>query len=338
MTVVPIDGDAAWDAFVARDPAATFCHLAAWRSIMTDVLGHDCLYLAALDSSGAWEGVLPLVRVKAPFLGHYLISMPFLNAGGPLGSPAARLALAGAAAAEAARSGADLLELRAREAVPGELRLSQRKITVGLPLPGSADQLWAAFPAKLKSQIRRPQKEGFEARFGSEHRAAFYHVFARNMRTLGTPVLPAALFDRIATALAEHAVFGVVYAGAEPLAAGCGFAFRDGFELTWAASLREHSARAPNMLLYWSFMSHLIGRGVKHFDFGRCTPGGGTHRFKQQWGGTDVPLPWAQWARRDLAAPPSPERPVFRAAAACWRRLPLAFTNAVGPIIARKLP
>src|SRR5690242_15499799 len=145
MTVVPIDGDAAWDAFVARDPAATFCHLAAWRSIMTDVLGHECLYLAALDSSGAWEGVLPLVRVKAPFLGHYLISMPFLNAGGPLGTPAARLALAGASAAEAARSGADLLELRAREAVPGELRLSQRKITVGLPLPGSADQLWAAF-------------------------------------------------------------------------------------------------------------------------------------------------------------------------------------------------
>jgi hypothetical protein len=133
-------------------------------------------------------------------------------------------------------------------------------------------------------------------------------------------------------------VFGVVYRGAEPVAAGCGFRWRDGFELTWAASLREHSAAAPNKLLYWSFMSHLIGRGARSFDFGRCTPGGGTHRFKQQWGGMDVPLPWAQWTSRNVTAPPTPDRPVFRVAAACWRRLPLALTNAIGPIIARRLP
>jgi len=92
------------------------------------------------------------------------------------------------------------------------------------------------------------------------------------------------------------------------------------------------------MLLYWSFMSHLIERGVRQFDFGRCTPGGGTHRFKQQWGGADVPLPWAQWTSRNVTAPPTPDRPVFRVAAACWRRLPLALTNAIGPIIARRLP
>ena len=339
MTLVcQVDPNGDWDAFVARDPGATFCHLAAWRAIMTDVLRNECLYFAALDSSGEWEGVLPLVRVRAPLLGHYLVSMPFLNAGGPVGTLSARLALADAAVAEAKRSGADLVELRARDAVPGDLRLSQRKITVALPLPETAEALWAAFSSKLKSQIRRPQKAGFESRFGPEQRDAFYDVFARNMRALGTPVLPADLFESIALRLADHVVFGVVYRGSEPVAAGCGFIWRDGFELTWAASLREHSAAAPNMLLYWSFMSHLIERGVRRFDFGRCTPGGGTHRFKQQWGGADVPLPWAQWTSRNVTAPPTPDRPVFRAAAACWRRLPLVLTNAIGPIIARRLP
>ena len=339
MTLVcQVDPDGAWDEFVQRDAGATFCHLAGWRAIMTDVLRNECLYLAALDSGGEWEGALPLVRVRAPLLGHYLVSMPFLNAGGPIGSLPARLALADAAVAEAKRSGADLVELRARAAVPGDLRLSQRKITVTLPLPDSPDALWESFSSKLKSQIRRPQKAGFEARFGAEHREAFYDVFARNMHALGTPVLPADLFERIVVELGKHVVFGVVYRGSEAVAGGCGFVWRDGFELTWAAARREHSAAAPNMLLYWSFMSHLIGRGVRQFDFGRCTPGGGTHRFKQQWGGADVPLPWAQWTSRNVTAPPTPERPVFRAAAACWRRLPLALTNAIGPIIARRLP
>jgi len=81
--------DERWDRFVAAADGSTFCHLAGWREIMTDVLGHEPLYLAAVDGSGTWRGVLPLVRVRS-ILGHYLVSLPFLNDGGPLGDERAR--------------------------------------------------------------------------------------------------------------------------------------------------------------------------------------------------------------------------------------------------------
>jgi serine/alanine adding enzyme len=336
--LTPGEGDVTWDAFVSGASGSTFCHLAGWREIMTGVFGHECVYAVSVDSAGVWRGVLPLVRVKSPLLGHYLISMPFLNAGGPLGDAPARTELAAWAAREAARTRSDLLELRAREAVPGGLRVSHRKITVHLPLPTSADELWRAFPSKLRSQIRRPQKEGLDARFGPGQREAFYDVFSRNMRALGTPVLPSALFARIGEVFPALVEFCVVYKGDEPVAAGCGFAWQGLFEITWAGSLREHARLAPNMLLYWAFMQRMIDRGVRIFDFGRCTPGGGTHEFKRQWGGTDIALPWAQWSSRNVDKPPSPDRPVFRFAAACWRHLPLAVANRVGPLIATQLP
>ncbi|HLQ23813.1 MAG TPA: hypothetical protein VK132_11435, partial [Gemmatimonadales bacterium] len=95
---------------------------------------------------------------------------------------------------------------------------------------------------------------------------------------------------------------------------------------------------AANMLLYWSFMQRVVAAGGRIFNFGRCTPGGGTHRFKRQWGGVDVPLPWAQWSPNSVRATPSPDRPVFRVASAVWRRLPLGITNALGPALARVLP
>jgi dTDP-4-amino-4,6-dideoxygalactose transaminase len=38
------------------------------------------------------------------------------------------------------------------------------------------------------------------------------------------------------------------------------------------------------MLLYWSLIREAIARGTRAFNFGRCTPGAPTHRFKQQWG------------------------------------------------------
>lgn len=328
---------AVWDRFVARAPHATFCHLSAWRGIMADTLGHETRYLVAVDEgTGDWEGVLPLVRMRAPFLGDHIISLPFLNYGGTLGSPAARRVLVRAAEAFARDVGADTLQLRSRDATPPGLDPLDRKITVLLDLPESAEELWEAFPSKLRSQIRRPMKAGMETRFGPDQVEPFYEVFARNMRDLGTPVLPRRLFHAIAERV-PGATVAAVYREGRPVAAGFGFTFAGEFEITWASSLREFSREAPNMLLYWALMEHVIGQGVRVFNFGRCTPGGGTHRFKQQWGGTDVPLPWGSWARAAGQAAPSGDGRVFRLATSVWQRLPLGMANRLGPIISPRL-
>ena len=343
MVTLPLDGDTgAWDQFVARAEGSSFCHLAGWREILSDVLGAECLYRVVRDGGGEWQGVLPLVRVRSWIFGHYLVSLPFLNDGGPLGSPAARRQLVQEAVTEARRSRADLLELRTRDA--GEvggglgLQVSSRKITVLRPLPPSPDELFASFHSKLRNQIRRPLKDGLTARFGPDQREPFYEVFARTMRDLGTPVLPRALFDRIAAAFRDLVVFGVVYGGDQPLAGGCGFVWRGEFEMTWAGALRAARPLAANMLLYWAFMEQMIARGVRVFNFGRCTPGGGTHQFKQQWGGSDVPLRWCQYAPGGLKATPSPDDPAFSWGPRLWRRLPLPIANRLGPRLVRFLP
>jgi hypothetical protein len=92
------------------------------------------------------------------------------------------------------------------------------------------------------------------------------------------------------------------------------------------------------MLLYGHLMEEAIGRGMRVFNFGRCTPGGATHRFKQQWGGYDLPLPWPSWSRDGTIGTPSPDRPAFRLATAAWSRLPLAIANRLGPVLARHIP
>lgn len=340
LTVVPLDDSTRWDEFVARAEGNTFCHLAGWRDILSDVLGAECLYRVALDGDGAWQGVLPLVRVRSRLFGHYLVSLPFLNYGGPLGSTAARHDLVGEAVAEARRTRVDLLELRIRGDADVGLPASPRKVTVLLPLPDTPLELWSAFPSKLRSQIRRPMHEGLETRFGADQRDAFYDVFARGMRDLGTPVLPRKWFERIATTFPEQVVFGATYraGGDEPLAAGCGFVWDREFEMTWACARRRDRRIAANMWLYWSFMYEMIRRGVRTFNFGRSTPGGGTHRFKRQWGGQDVLLPWCEHASGTRVATPSPDHGAFSWGPRLWRLLPLPIANRLGPPLIRFLP
>lgn len=339
MRVVDWDAsDAAWDEVVRNDPEGTVEQLAAWRHVMRDGLDHACAYRAVVGADGRPEAVLPLVRVRSLLFGHYLMSMPFLNAGGPAGSAEGKAALVAAAVAEAERSGAGLLEFRTRATPPDGLEVSRRKITRCLPLAAEPEELFARFPAKLRSQIRRGTKDGLEGRTGDDQRGAFYDVFARQMRTLGTPVLPPRWFEAIATHLHDQVLFVAVYAGNTPVAGACGFTWQGRAEITWAGARREWSRSAPNMLLYWTFMREAIARGMHTFDLGRCTPGSPTHAFKKQWGGEDVPLHWGQWRRGAVTATPSPDQGIYRLATRCWQRLPLALTNRMGPFLARGLP
>lgn len=329
-----------WDQFVATHPEATYAHQSGWRRLLGDALGHDCRYLAAVDDAGAWQGVLPLVRVRSLLFGDYIVSMPFCNAGGPIGTPEAVRALAAAAREWAEDCGADLLELRSRSAQAVDLTPTRRKLAVVLDLPDAPDVLWRdGLPAKVRSQVRRPQKAGFRFRTGGHLIGAFHAVYREHMRDLGSPALSREMFHGLCAALNGSTRFAVVERDGVPAAAGCGFVWRGRFEITWAAALRVHRRDAPNMLLYWGLMEECIRAGITQFDFGRCSPNSGTHRFKQQWGGRDIPLPWWQWSAHGRTATPTPDAHWrYRLATAAWRRLPLPITNSLGPWFADRIP
>ena len=327
-----------WDTFAASQNGFTHFHRLRWRTVIEKVFGHECIYLAARDNDGSLVGILPLVHVRSVIFGRYLVSMPFLNYGGPLGSESGIRALVSEAVALAKHHRVKLLELRSSVPIDTMLEASHRKITVVLDLPSTAAQLFKQFDAKLRNQIRRPQKEGITVRFGREHLESFFSVFSRNMRDLGTPTQSLAFFREIANQFPEDFWIGCAYSEGTPIAAGCGFRFSNQFEMTWASSLREYNRIAPNMLVYWAFMERAIADGAAVFNFGRCSPGAGTHRFKMQWGGSELPLWWYGYAASDGATTPSPKDARFSWGPRIWRRLPAPIATRLGPSIVRYLP
>lgn len=330
--------EAEWDGFAVEQRGYTTFHRFGWRALVERVFGHECIYLGARDARGDLVGLLPLVRVRSVVFGHYLVSMPFLNYGGPLGTDAAVGVLVNEAIAIARRERVKLLELRSRSELNVPLRVSHRKITVVLDLPRTPEALFETFDTKLRSQIRRPQKEGVTVEFGRGQVEPFFAVFARHMRDLGTPTQPLLLFREIADQFPHDSLFACAYLNGNPVAAGCGFRFGDEFEMTWASSLREYNRQAPNMLLYWACMERAISMGLKRFNFGRCTRDTGTYRFKMQWGGREEPLWWYDLASSDTAKTPSPNDGALRWGPRIWRRLPASLATSLGPSIVRYIP
>jgi FemAB-related protein (PEP-CTERM system-associated) len=334
---------AEWDSFVRSQPHWTHCHLFGWKAVIEQTFGHECIYLAARDDGGRLAGVLPLVRVKSWLFGHYLVSMPFLNYGGPLGGDAAVTALAHEATRLALRTRVSLLELRSRVPLPIALPASHRKLTVLLDLaPGDSDATWRRVSSRMRTYVRRTREAGVTVRFGPDQVSAFYAVFARHMRELGTPTHPRRLFDAIADVFGDQAWFGCAYYEGRPVACGCGLEWDDEVEVTWASSTPEFRDIRPNALLYWAFIERAARENLAVFNFGRCTPGGGTHNFKRQWGGRDEPLWWYAHAPNAAdpasAKTPSPDDGAFSWGPRLWRRLPEPVATALGPMVVRCIP
>src|SRR5437867_6994286 len=330
-----------WDRYVLSHPGGSGYHLMAWRRVMENVFGHATFYLMVTDDDRTVHGVLPLVFLSSRLFGRLLVSMPYVNYGGLLADTVeAQTALLKAAVALAKEQGAAHIELRQSEVLRLGWPVKQHKVSMRLELPKRFETLWEAFPAKLRSQVRRAKKAGMIVRSGGEELLDdFYGLLARNMRDLGTPVPAHGLFESFLKVLPDETrMCGVSMAG-RPMAAGFLYGFRAVLEIPWAAADRRHKELSANMLLYSAALEFGCCAGYRVFDFGRSTPGSGTYHFKQQWGAKPFPLYWYYWLRNGGALPEiSPQNPKFRLAIEVWKRLPVTITQIVGPAIVRNIP
>ena len=130
-------------------------------------------------------GVLPLVDVRSVWFGRFLVSMPFLNAGGPLGSPEAVRSLSAAAVELADKRRADLLELRCGEPLDTGLIASTEKITCMLPLPEDPHIKFAG----LLSDIERAQALEAAAVVAVPSPYESLSLLALEAMAVGTPIL-----------------------------------------------------------------------------------------------------------------------------------------------------
>lgn len=330
-----------WDRYVLSSPSSVSYHLSGWKEVIEKSFGHRTFYLIAKDAKGI-RGVLPLVQLKSMLFGNFVVSLPYFNYGGVCADTDEAF---GELLTEACRISKDIgashIEFKHVGEAECGLQVKKTKVTMELRLPPDADKLWNSFPSKLRSQIKRPMKEEMRFTIGRhEELESFYRVFSINMRDLGTPVYSKSFFKNILDTFPGSTWIGTVYTKeGEAVASGFLSGFKGTLEIPWASSLRSHNRLSPNLLLYWEILRFACEKGFSVFDFGRCTPGEGTYKFKEQWGAKPVQLHWYYWLRDGGQMPElNPHNPKYEAAIKIWKKLPVNLTRLIGPTIVKNLP
>ncbi len=343
MEIVPLTKDLylQWNAYVDAHPYGRIYQRTEWKEITEWAFGKKTFY-RVVAHHGKIQGILPVVHFHTFLVGKQLISLPYVNYGGPLWSnEEAKQVILKEIETLRKSTNSQAFEIRFDRENVFPFAVKTSKVTFLLNLPDDSDELWKGFKAKLRSQIRRPMKEEMFAKSGGlELLDDFYYVFCRNMRHLGTPVYAKSIFKTILERLPESAFITAVYTkNRKPVAAAFLLGYKNTMEIPWASSRREYNRFSPNMLLYWEVLKKAIEKGYKVFDFGRGTKEGGTYRFKKQWGGREVQLYWYYaLAPKEELPEVNKENPKFQMAIKIWQKLPLWFTNWLGPGIVKNLP
>jgi FemAB-related protein (PEP-CTERM system-associated) len=331
-----------WDSYVEGHAERSAYHRAAAVSIGATAFRLRTTFVSARDQAGRLRGVLPLVEQSSFAFGRFISSVPFFTYGGILADDdnvAQRLSARAVELAGARR--AKHLELR--HTIPmASLALAERldKVSMVLELPSTEEALSKQLGSKLRSQIKRAEREQPQVIWGGEELLDdFYAVFAPAMHDLGTPVYSRDFFRVAHAAFAELGSVLVLRAQGAPQAAAIVVRHGSRIEVPWAACSPAGKRGALNMRMYWEMLGFAVRSGASAFDFGRSTLDSGTYKFKAQWGAKPVQLYWHYWLTEGREVPKlNNSNPKYARAAALWRRMPLWCANLLGPQIVRNLP
>jgi len=320
-----------WNRFVVAQPDAHYCHLLEWTQVFERAYGTRAFHLVSRGAEGI-EGVLALSLIGGPGRSRRLVSLPYLDRGGPLGSgPSAQENLIEQVkdlATDLRVRGVELRDWSAGEGGPLETARHRYVLT----LAQERDQLWKELNGKVRNQIRKAEKGGLVTRRSDlSGLQEFFSVFASNMRDLGSPTHSVLFFEEILRSVPGVSLYLTRDGSGDTVAGAIAIRFRDSVCVPWASSLRSARALCPNHSLYWQVLSDAVDEGAVTFDFGRSWKDSGPARFKLQWGAEPQPLFWSELRGEGPARFVGTEPPAAQSrAAALWQRLPLAIATPLG--------
>jgi FemAB-related protein (PEP-CTERM system-associated) len=346
---IAVAGDQAiWDEYVDGHNNATPYHRFAWLLSIEQAYQHQNVSLLAFNDD-TLVGVLPCIKMQKPFSKPSYCALPFCDLGfGLANEPSILQALQSEALTLLQREGGNRFDYRdSVNASPGD-ELAGKKVRMVLPLPGDSEALMAGFKSKLRSQIRKAEKNGLTCVVANSQTQIddFYQIFAINMRKLGSPVHSKKWFECLFNHYAQQSILSVVYSDKAPVGAGIVLRTANKVTIPWASTVAEYNKLAPNMMLYWSLLEHVSNLGCTEFDFGRSTYDEGTYKFKRQWGAEPVPLAWSDLVQNlapnqtttDITTTGSDKVNQIRALVEkTWSKLPLGVTTRLGPKIRKHI-
>lgn len=322
----------------------TVFHTIAFREILTASFGYQCAYHAVLASDGRICALLPLIAGRNLGLKKAGVALPFVNYMDICATDDEALRfLLGTVPELLDKLGLDYIELRFKEqdmSGSGWSRQSEN-YTFALPLTDDEEKVLALSTASNRNHVRKVYKNNwFTVSFDPRHLEAFYQVYVKRMKELGSPAPDIRFFKRFFEYLPDNTFLLTVLENETGKIVGGMLLITSPSNKTvyypYGANLIEYNSKYLNNYMYWEAVKFAIKNKMEYLDLGRSQIGSGTYKYKEQWGAKALQLKYLVYNGGRQGASP-PDRGEFSLLVALWKVTPGFVTNSLGKQIIKYL-
>lgn len=322
----------------------TVFHTIAFSQILTASFGYQCAYHAVLKSDGRICALIPLIVGRNLGLKKAGVALPFVNYMDICAANDEALRFALASVPELlGKLGLDYIELRLKEQdMPDSgWSLQLENCTFVIPLSDDEEKVLALSAASNRNHVRKVYKNHwFTVSFDPCHLEAFYQVYVKRMKELGSPAPDIRFFKHFFEYLPDNSfLLTVLENGTGKIVGGMLLVTSPSNKTVYypyGANLIEYNSKYLNNYMYWEAVKFAIKSKMEYLDLGRSQIGSGTYKYKEQWGAKALQLKYLVYNEgRQGASPPDRER--FSFFIELWKVTPSFVTNSLGKQIIKYL-
>lgn len=324
----------AWDR-LASSKGSVF-HSIAFRQILLESFDYHCAYHAILDRQDRICALLPLIAGRNLGLRSVAVALPFVNhADICADSEAARRFALESLPELCERYRFSYLELRLKTQdwdCPGWTE-NLESCTFILPLSADAEQVLSLSTAGNRNHVRKVYRNNwFTVSLDPGHLDAFYQVYGKRMKQLGSPAPSIDFFKRFFEYLPGQAfLLSVLDRDYGQVVGGMLLLSSPGDQTLYypyGANLIEYNNKYLNNFMYWEAVRFGINQQLKYLDLGRSPIGSGTYLYKKQWGAAAQQLRYLVYSGSRIST--APDRKKLSMLVNLWKHAPTCITDRVG--------
>lgn len=231
---------------------------------------------------------------------------------------------------------AKYIELRSSKLLDLDWSVATDDVTFIIDLSSGSDYIFKNIKQRVRTAIRKGQKNNLYYRIGSEYLGIFFDIYSRSVRRLGTPVHSCKFFKELLQARGHFNIIVIFSENHVPISACLYAEDKETVAPLWAGGLIEYNHLSPGNVLYWALIEYGCKMEKKRFDFGRSSKNTGTYDFKKRWFSQEIQLYYYYFRKKGRIMQKKSRE--YEVLASLWKRMPLYITRIVGPVLRKYIP
>jgi CelD/BcsL family acetyltransferase involved in cellulose biosynthesis len=328
--------------------AEEFAFKPAWLELIGSLYGYRIVHLVSRAADRHLCGYLPIASISSALTGKRLVGLPFTDHA-PLLTEDEAVAndLVDQALHLARLEGARYLELRTGLndvlAARGDLTKSAVYVRYVLPLERDPHKVFAGVRPRMRSQIRKAERDGVAVRWGVERRDidTFYQLHLQTRcGKHGMPAQPRRYFTGLwdAFAASGHVRLALAEYKGRCIAAVILLISGSTVSSSYVATNQRYLELNATRAAEWAAIEWACASGFKLWDFGRTArESEGLKQYKRAWGAFELDLPYYYYPGVAGLVATSETSRKYALLTSCFRKLPLSVAEPLGGRLYRHL-